>query len=52
MDEIVRNLAPPVAGLLFTLYAWLEVRRMHRRLHRPPRLRPRARHPSGRRKHD
>jgi len=36
MDDIIRNLAPPVAGLLFTLYAWLEVRRMHRERHRRP----------------
>jgi hypothetical protein len=36
MDEIIRNLAPPVAGLLLTLYIWLDVRRMHRQRHRPP----------------
>ena len=52
MDDIIRNLAPPVGALLIALYAWFEVRRMHGKRHRPPRIRPRARHPSGRRKHD
>jgi hypothetical protein len=36
MDDIIRNLAPPVAGLLFTLYGWLEVRRMYRKRDRTP----------------
>jgi hypothetical protein len=36
MDEIIRNLAPPVTGLLLLLYAWHDVRRMHRERHRPP----------------
>jgi len=52
MDDIIRNLAPPVAGLLLVLYAYYDVRRMHSRRHRPPRTRPSARHPSGRRKYD
>ena len=34
MDEAIRNLGPLIGVLLIGLYAWLEVRRMHRR--RPP----------------
>lgn len=30
MDEIIRNLAPPVAGLLLVFYVWYDVRRMRR----------------------
>jgi hypothetical protein len=36
MYEIIRNLAPPVGGLLLVLYAWFDVRRMHRKRDRPP----------------
>ena len=36
MDDIIRNLAPPVAGLLLLLYGWYDVRRMHRKRHRTP----------------
>ncbi|MEA3031665.1 MAG: hypothetical protein QOG13_2990 [Sphingomonadales bacterium] len=30
MDELIRNLAPPVGVLLVTLFAWLNVRRIRR----------------------
>jgi flagellar biogenesis protein FliO len=30
MDELIRNLAPPVGVLLFLLFAWWNVRRIHR----------------------
>ena len=34
MDELIRNLGPPVGVLLVCLFGWLELRRMYRR--RPP----------------
>jgi hypothetical protein len=36
MDEAIRNLGPLVGVLLIGLYGWLDVRRMHRKRHRPP----------------
>jgi hypothetical protein len=51
-DEIIRNLGPPVGALLICLLGWLDLRRMRRKRPRLPRIRPRARHPSGRRKND
>ena len=51
-DEIIRNLGPPVGALLICLFGWLDLRRMYRKRGRPRRIRPNARHPSGRRKHD
>lgn len=34
MDEVIRNLGPPVGVLLVCLFGWLDLRRMRRR--RPP----------------
>jgi hypothetical protein len=36
MDELIRNLGPPVGVLLVCLFGWLDLRRMHRKRHRPP----------------
>jgi hypothetical protein len=52
MDELIRNLGPPVGVLLVCLFGWLDLRHMYRTRPRPHRLRRRARHPSGRRKPD
>lgn len=33
MDDIIRNLAPPAAGLLLLLYVQYDVRRMRKERH-------------------
>jgi hypothetical protein len=35
MDEAIRNFGPVVVLWLVALFAWLEVRRMHRKRHLP-----------------
>lgn len=37
MDELIRNLGPVVGLWLVALFAWLEVRGMHRKRDRSPR---------------